>query len=553
MGCCSSCCADESGKHSPRLSRRREVRRTNSKTSVSGSQLDVSTSTDGVSVSPPNGTQEQVLAEMSPIVDLITEQDSRQLVQIAYEPASISNGHQCAYCDDPKGDYYDYFCVPYDMPLSLLEEFMEHGWWRTGKVVFRPRFDIVCCPGYATRVPVAKYTFTKKHRKVIRKWGEFLKEGNARWENRGAVENIVSDTGVGAAATDDNHDRVTNKNIEVENRSMQSQNKNKKRAKKHVTPGKGADASKPPCKKAKDKRAERKRNKEAQSSYHPTATNTCQPMPDEISLSNFIAAHTPQLVPGQKHIFETKLLSCNPRDSLLTATLPRAYELFDKLQRTVHPTKVRFNSQNEFEQGFYLSPLQNSSTTDKPHGSYHLQYYIDGELVMFSVVDILPHYFISIYFVYDPDLRFMTPGVFTCLYEMNYVQNLQQVLPNLKYYCLGYYNHFDDKASYKRQFKPQEVLCNETDTFVSLESAIPKFQEKKYSRLVDESVPEKEGRRAPIDMLAVSKRYNPLNRFCNLSSREKNSYRESLKLFVAEAGSAAAHRCCIDLVSNFAQ
>lgn len=553
MGSCCSCCADESGKQTPSSSIRREVKRTHSKTSVSGSQQEQDV-IDGVPINPPNGSQELLVAEMSPIVDLITismEQDTKKLVQIIYDPASISKGHQCAYCDDPEGDYYDYFYVPYHMPLDLLEDFMEHGWWRTGRVIFRPRFDIVCCPGYSTRLPVVMYTLTKKHRKVIRKWGEFLKEGNARWENRGAVVNTLSDTGMGADETDEDQDTVTTRTFVVEDRDSQLQNKSIKRTKKPVTPGKGADPTKPPCKKAKDKRAERKRNKEAHNSSSQANTDSNRPTQDEISLSNFIDAHTPQLLPGRKHIFETKLLCCNPRDPLLTATLPRAYELYDKLQRSVHPAKVRFDSQSEFEKGFFVSPFRNS--TDKPQGSYHLQYYIDGELVMYSIIDILPHYFISIYFVYDPDLRFMTPGIFTCLFEMGLVQKLQQTLPDLKYYGLGYYNHFDDKASYKRQFKPQEVLCNETNTFVSLESAIPKFQENKYSQLVDESVPEKEGRKAPIDNLAVSKRYIPLNRFYAMSSREKNRHQESLRLFIAEAGSAAAHRCCIDLASNFEQ
>lgn len=528
MGCSISCCE-------------RPDTRYRSGSRLSGSGLVTNDATDPapiiINARPP---QNQAVAEMSPVVDLIVP--LKQLVHIIYEPAMTG---VCGCCDSPTGHTYDYFIISMSMPLDLLEDFLDHGWWRTGRVVFRPRFDVICCPGYATRLEVSKYLLTKKHRKVIRKWGTFLKDSNVRWENRG----VGIRAGVEFLEADEQEDRTSGRGLPSVCQSEQPEGKRTKpTARRLVTPGKGADPNKPLCKKAKLKRME----------HHKTDTQSNPPKSNpissssHISLCDYIDEHTPQLAAGRRHTFETRLLSCYPMSSLLTDSLPRAYELYDKLQRVVHTNKTRFKSQEEFQQGFMTSPLCSSASPDKPQGSYHLQYVIDGELVMYSVVDILHHYFVSIYFVYDPDIRFMCPGIFTCLYEIGLVRRLQKSLPGLKYYGLGYYSGFDDKATYKKQFKPQEVLCNETNVFVSLESVIPKLLENKYHRLAADSVPEKEGRRASIDRLSLSMRYNPLCQFRALPpGEERGRYQTSLKSFITEAGSLAAHRCSIDLISNF--
>ena len=166
---------------------------------------------------------------------------------------------------------------------------------------------------------------------------------------------------------------------------------------------------------------------------------------------------------------------------------------------------------------------------------------------MISILDILPTYVVSIYFIYDPDIRFMTPGIYTCLCELELVQDLQQQYSNLTYYALGYYNHFSPKVSYKRQFGPQELLCNETDTFVPLSTSIPKFAIKPYIRLADEHVPEKEGRTAPMDNLVVDAYTGPTP-FGALHRNEQEYYRNHLRDFISEAGSSISHKFLFDIM-----
>lgn len=492
--------------------------------------------------------------------------DTRRLTLIMYAPADQPSS--CAYCDNPVGDKYDYlFCR--SISLDLLEDFMEHGWWRTGQVIFKPRFREVCCPSYALRMPAAKFVPSKSHRHIIRKWSEFLKNGDPRWENRGrgtapegrvAVSTEEVDSPPLAATASNPRPElvgiaVANMTTAVECGTKQERKaegsgaaeRTQRRPKKPVTPGKGPDPNKPPCKKAKEIRAERRAQKLATRGGGKTNLSPSKPpppRPKRATLQELLESHK---VPGEedrKHTLEVRLLSCNPRDPQLSRTLNKAYQLYDKFQEVIHPGKTRFHSPMEFEWGFISTPLQNPQ--NKHLGTYHMHYYLDGELVMISILDILPKHFVSIYFIYDPDIRFTTPGIYTCLREIELVQHLQQNNPDLVYYDLGYYNHFSPKVSYKKQFGPQELLCNETNVFVPIEVAIPKFLIKRYIRVVDDDVPEKEGRTAPLDDLVVNTGLAP-KRFGELPESLKGFYQQPLRDFISEAGSSAAHQCLIEM------
>lgn len=506
--------------------------------------------------------------------------DTTALVPMRY--AQADEWSKCAYCDNPTGDRYDYFYCT-NMSCELLEDFMEHNWWRTGQVVFKPRFAEVCCPSYSMRMPAAGFLPSKSHRRIIRKWTDFLASGDPRWENRcrgnpsgsGGFDEVDSPHVVIVPSTaDETTARIQvaistatllsesegnpTPSVPPEGVSLSATDKPKAETisplKKHrepVLPGKGADPNRPPCRKAKVIRAERRRQRlavqgidNAEAAPRPKIT----PSPKRPSLQELLREHDPGHTPkdvDRAHRLEVKLLPCNPRDPQLTKTLPRAYEIYDKFQNVIHPGKVRFSSLLEFEWGFVNSPLRNPP--NKTLGTYHMHYYLDGELMMISIIDVLPTYFVSIYFFYDPDIRFLTPGIYTCLRELELLQNLQKEQPDVIYYGLGYYNHFSPKVSYKKQFGPAELLCNETDTFVPIEPSIAKILVKPYIRLVDDAVPEKEGRTAPLDDLVVDSFAGPRH-FKMLSQNQRKYYESPLRSFIAEAGSSAAHKFLIEVV-----
>lgn len=516
--------------------------------------------------------------------------DTSRLARINYVPAD--QWSKCAYCNHPTGDRYDYFLCS-SMSLGLLDTLMENGWWRTGEVLFKPCFPVVCCPGYALRMPIAEFTVRKQHRRVVRKWANFLRNGDSRWDNRirnnchttlqtsspkpeeeqnghlptenesalartavasAGVEKVVGNGDFDSHATTDEEAmrESSSRDSTVDELSdvSQSFSQQRKRERRVVTPGRGADPSKPPCRKAKQMREERKQKRlEAHRGNDSSFTSQNkspppQPMP---SLHQLLADHREAVhgyEAGFKHKLEVRLLGCNPRNPELMRTLNKAYELYSKFQEVVHPGKTRFKSASDFKWGFMNSPIQNPPT--HLEGSYHMHYYLDDELVMISILDILPKHFVSIYFIYDPDIRFMTPGIYTVLVEVDLVQQLSKQRPGLEYYALGYYNP-NPKVSYKGQFKPQQILCNETNVFVPMESAMPKLMLKPYVQLAGEEVPEKEGRTASIDNLIVNSRYTGLGPvpYQILDHRIKKKYERPLRELIAETGSEAAHQFVI--------
>lgn len=521
------------------------------------------------------------------MADRLSELSTRplRLARIQYVPSD--QWATCSYCDNPTGDRYDYFLCP-NMPMSLLDTLMENGWWRTGEVIFKPCFPVVCCPGYQMRLPVAKFVVKKQHRQVIRKWASFLRNGDSRWDTRSSraetsteeeqnsplhteaestrIQTAVSSAGIKQVEEGVRNGYVDSRGVTTRTESLsretaveeagdvsQSQGQRRRRI---ATPGLGADPNKPPCRKAKQVREERRQKKLETKRANNGSTSykkSTQPQPAPPSLHELLVDHREAErgeEAGFKHKLQVKLLACNPRHPELTRTLDKAYDLYNKFQNAVHPGKTRFKSANDFEWGFMRSPIRNSPNTLQ--GSYHVHYYLDDELIMISIVDILPKYFVSIYFIYDPDIRFMTPGVYTILVELDLVRQLAKTCPSLQYYILGYYNP-NPKVCYKRQFKPQELLCNETHVFVPMEAAIPKIALKPYVRLVDDEVPEKEGRTASIDNLIVDMRFAGLGTvpYRMLDSRLKKLYEKPLRRLITETGSIAAHELIISVRISF--
>jgi arginine-tRNA-protein transferase len=76
------------------------------------------------------------------------------------------------------------------------------------------------------------------------------------------------------------------------------------------------------------------------------------------------------------------------------------------------------------------------------YGSFHQKYYLDdNRLIAVAVLDILPYCVSSVYFMYDPDpeIAFLSPGVYSAIREVSLTLELQKLQPELKYYYMGGY------------------------------------------------------------------------------------------------------------------
>ncbi|KAA3671689.1 arginyl-tRNA---protein transferase [Paragonimus westermani] len=152
-----------------------------------------------------------------------------------------------------------------------------------------------------------------------------------------------------------------------------------------------------------------------------------------------------------------------------------------------------------------------SGETPPPFGSYHQQYWLDGErLIAVGVIDLLPQCLSSVYLFYDPDYSFLKLGTFSALREIAFVRELARkfgpkstnaspLYAAFDWYYMGYFIRSCPKMAYKAQFHPSYLACPETYTWVPVDECIRRLSQSpngKYARFSDEF-----SRDSPLDSL----------------------------------------------------
>ncbi|KAI8609038.1 arginine-tRNA-protein transferase [Chytriomyces sp. MP71] len=179
------------------------------------------------------------------------------------------------------------------------------------------------------------------------------------------------------------------------------------------------------------------------------------------------------------------------------------FNLYRKYQTIVHkdpPGKIKKESYKRF---LVDSPITYVDPATVPHldcpatsqsiiqsfpgfGTFHQKYYLNGNLVAVSVLDILPHCVSAVYFMYDPStaqVRNMSLGVYSALRECAMTKQFSQVVGGLDSYYMGYYIHSCSKMRYKAQFRPSELLCPKLYTWVPVDKCIQLLDINKVARL----------------------------------------------------------------------
>ncbi len=88
-------------------------------------------------------------------------------------------------------------------------------------------------------------------------------------------------------------------------------------------------------------------------------------------------------------------------------------------------------------------------------GAIEMDYYLDGRLVGVGIVDEGSDSVSSNYFYYDPECLDRRLGVFSILQEISLAFSM-----NKKFYYLGFYIEEISRMSYKKSFRPNEVLAD---------------------------------------------------------------------------------------------
>ncbi|XP_039106387.1 arginyl-tRNA--protein transferase 1 isoform X7 [Hyaena hyaena] len=465
------------------------------------------------------------------------------------EYKGLKAGYHCGYCDAEEGKVSCGMWA-HSMTVQDYQDLIDRGWRRSGKYVYKPVMNQTCCPQYTIRCRPLQFQPSKSHKKVLKKMLKFLAKGEiskGNYEDE-PMEPTMEDTVAGdfglinkldiqcdlKTFSDDlterfeSEEKKKGKSPKEEESSelIQSQAMEEKLGSGEPShpvkvpsvpkPGKGADLSKPPCRKAKEIRKERKRLKlmqqnpagqpegfqaqgESPSLFPPKANKSNQPK----SLEDLIFESLPE---NASHKLEVRLVPVSFEDPEFKSSFSRSFSLYVKYQMAIHQDPPDECGKTEFTRFLCSSPLEAENPPNGPdcgYGSFHQQYWLDGRIIAVGVIDVLPYCVSSVYLYYDPDYSFLSLGVYSALREIAFTRQLHQKTSQLSYYYMGFYIHSCPKMKYKGQYRPSDLLCPETYIWVPIEQCLPSLENSKYCRFNQDPEAVDEGRSKDPDRLQV--------------------------------------------------
>ncbi|XP_053779353.1 arginyl-tRNA--protein transferase 1 isoform X3 [Desmodus rotundus] len=455
--------------------------------------------------------------------------------------------YRCGYCKNESGSRSNGMWA-HSLTVQDYQDLIDRGWRRSGKYVYKPVMNKTCCPQYTIRCRPLQFQPSKSHKKVLKKMLKFLAKGEISKGNceDEPMESLMEDAVAGDVALINKLDiqcdlKKLGDNIKE---SLEREEKKGKSAKKEESseliqsqdkraklgsgepahsvavhtapkPGKGADLSKPPCRKAKEIRKERKRLKLMQQnpagkreglqaqqeppSLFPPKAKSNQPK----ALEDLIFESLPE---NASHKLEVRLVPVSFEDPEFKSSFSQSLSLYVKYQMAIHQDSPDECGKTEFTRFLCSSPLEAENPPNGPdcgYGSFHQQYWLDGKIIAVGVIDILPYCVSSVYLYYDPDYSFLSLGVYSALREIAFTKQLNEKTPQLSYYYMGFYIHSCPKMKYKGHYRPSDLLCPETYVWVPIEQCLPALENSKYCRLNRDPKAVDEGRSKEPDRLQV--------------------------------------------------
>lgn len=433
------------------------------------------------------------------------------IVEYLYELGG-TRPYKCGYCKSPDTSFTR-GVWGFKMTCRDYQVLVDRGFQRSGNFVYKPVMRQTCCPQYVIRMDSRKFKLSKSQKSCIRKFKKYLLEGSTPVPTSGVECSSEGSSEASAAVPDstpfigtpiqETHAQDASMS-EAKSLSSPTPITPAVKDKKVIRPGLGPDPSKPPCKKAKIVRKERRERKllaklqDGNTSLQPSHTqalasaSTSQSRQENTTfcqnLEKFLT------FPEEEkcvHKFKTKLVKIHSDD--FTATYTESFQVFQKFQTIIHKETVEDSSEKQFKEFLVNTPLRHeegSGSMAIGFGTYHQQYILDDKIFAVGVLDILPKGVLCEYLYYDPDYRFIAPGVITALLEIQLTQQLYLQNPGIQYYYMGFYVQSCPKMNYKSRYSASSLLCPETYTYIPLERCIPKLKASPYCRLAEAEVPD---------------------------------------------------------------
>ncbi|KAL5107071.1 Arginyl-tRNA--protein transferase 1 [Taenia crassiceps] len=202
------------------------------------------------------------------------------------------------------------------------------------------------------------------------------------------------------------------------------------------------------------------------------------------------------------HTIDIRMHSCRNRSREFEASLDEEFRLYSDYQVVIHNDPPEKWTRDSFIAYLVDTPLVSANDAEAEangapqFGSYHQQYWLDGEkLIAVGVIDIVPEGLSSVYFFYDPAYAFLRLGTYSTLQEIAFIRHLHRtygsVVPtyaDFAYYYMGFYVHSCGKMAYKNNYSPSYLACPETYAWTPLEKCQRLLDRSKYARFADANV-----------------------------------------------------------------
>ncbi|CEF63878.1 Arginyl-tRNA--protein transferase 1 [Strongyloides ratti] len=316
---------------------------------------------------------------------------------------------------------------------------MDRGWRRSGNYLYKPIMNKTCCPQYTIRLNLDKFELSKSHKKVLKNVKRYLEIGECQTRKINE-ENIYLPI---KKTKNVSNIETSQENIEKSKKMSKKKNIRRERALQKLK-SKGIDID--------EYQMERRKKEENRKK----------------TLANYIEEI--KNIEG-KHKLQFRLVYIGS-DSF-KETKQESYNVYKKYQEVIH--KDSNNSEANWHDflccGNIFKGFKNNGTSNITYGAYHYQYILNNNIIAVSVLDILPHLISAKYFYYDPQYSFLNLGTFSALHEIYFAQTLHATDPKLKYYYMGFYIHNCPKMRYKANFRPSELLCDQSYRWMDLKEA----------------------------------------------------------------------------------
>ncbi|XP_060130776.1 arginyl-tRNA--protein transferase 1 isoform X4 [Zootoca vivipara] len=307
------------------------------------------------------------------------------------------DGYRCGYCKSDTGNL-SHGMWAHSLTVQDYQDLIDRGWRRSGKYIYKPIMNRTCCPQYTIRCRALLFQPSKSHKKVLKKMLKFLMKGeipvvdsevepmDSHTKDTDGCSFFLKDEPGSCQAelkplnpdhlekAESGEGEITVKKAETEHIELSHEKVNAnsgeplesaKVSPSVPKPGKGADLSKPPCRKAKELRKEHKLQKTLQNqTQNPSLQTEAQVLLGQRSkaktnqpktIEDFIFS---SLSTEPVHQLEVRLVPASLEDPQFKSSFTQSAALFAKYQMAIHKDSPFECNEYQFTRFLCESPLE---------------------------------------------------------------------------------------------------------------------------------------------------------------------------------------------------